>query len=294
MAIKFYTKELAAMLPSIYEAKSSYLEAFGGDLQVLQGAEAQADFLNLKISDTDVVIQEYKTGANVGFGTGTGSSNRFGPRNEVKSVDLQVKFDTPLAIHDGIDNYTVNDIPEDVVAERLALHAVAWAEHTDAVLAKELSDKASEAIEAELTEADVVEAFNMVRKNFVNAKVSKGINWLAYVSSDVYNLLVDSELAKTVKGSTVNMDEGEVYKFKGFILREQADELFVGEENAYFTVANVGQAGVGIPLSRTMDSEDFGGVVVQGAGKLGKYVPEKNKKAIVKAVFAEVAEVQAG
>lgn len=288
MAIKFYTKELAAMLPSIYEAKSSYLEAFGGSLQVLQGAEAQADFLNLKISDTDVVIQEYKTGANVGFGTGTGNSNRFGPRNEVKSVDLQVKFDTPLAIHDGIDNYTVNDIPEDVVAERLALHAVAWAEHTDSVLAQELSDKASETIEAELTEADVVEAFNAVRKNFVNAKVSKGINWLAYVSSDVYNLLVDSDLAKTVKGSSVNMDEGEVYKFKGFILREQADELFVGEENAYFTVANVGQAGVGIPLSRTMDSEDFGGVVVQGAGKLGKYVPEKNQKAIVKAVFAEL------
>ena len=137
-------------------------------------------------------------------------------------------------------------------------------------------------------EADVVAAFNSARKELVNNKVSKSVNWFAYVTSDVYNLLVDSELAKTVKGSTVNVDEGDVYKFKNFILRELADELFIGEENIYFAAANVGQAGVGIPLARTMDSEDFGGVVLQGAGKLGKYVPEKNKKAIIKATLAEV------
>ena len=34
-----------------------------------------------------------------------------------------------------------------------------------------------------------------------------------------------------------------------------------------------------------MDSEDFAGVALQGAGKLGKYIPEKNQDAILKAVL---------
>ena len=126
MAIKLYTKQYAGMLPELFAKKSAFLRAFGGTIQTLQGAEADANFLNLKTTDTDVVIQAYSTGAAVAFGAGTGNTNRFGARKEVKSTDTQVPFDTPLAIHEGIDNFTVNDIPEQVVAERLALHAVAW------------------------------------------------------------------------------------------------------------------------------------------------------------------------
>ncbi|MFP9055330.1 capsid protein, partial [Enterococcus faecalis] len=89
-----------------------------------------------KISDTDVVIQEYSTDANVGFGTGTGSTSRFGVRKEVKSVYKNVPYEAPLSINEGIDDFTVNDIPAQVVAERLALHGVAWAQHVDGMLGK--------------------------------------------------------------------------------------------------------------------------------------------------------------
>ena len=287
MAIKLYTKQYAGMLQNIFESKSAFLRAFGGGIQTIQGAEADSNFLNLKISDTDVVIQDYNTGENVGFGTGTGTSNRFGPRKEVKSVDLQVPFDTPLAIHEGIDSYTVNDIPDQVVAERLALHAVAWAENYDAVMSAELSTNASDTLEGELTEEGVTKLFADARKIFVNNKVSNSIAWVAYVNADVYNFLIDSKLATTSKNSSANVDEQSLYKFKGFILEELSDDKFQEGEQVYFVADGVGVAGLGIPVARTMDSEDFAGVALQGAGKLGKYIPEKNKKAILKATLTD-------
>ena len=290
MAIKLYTKQYAGMLQNIFESKSAFLRAFGGEIQTIQGAEADSNFLNLKISDTDVVIQNYNTGENVGFGTGTGNTNRFGPRKEVKSVDLQVPFDTPLAIHEGIDSFTVNDIPEQVVAERLALHAVAWAENYDAVMSAELSTNASETLEGELTEEGVTKLFADARKIFVNNKVSNSIAWVAYVNADVYNFLIDSKLAATSKNSSANVDEQSMYKFKGFILEELSDDKFQTGEQVYFVADGVGVAGLGIPVARTMDSEDFAGVALQGAGKLGKYIPVKNKKAILKATLTATPE----
>lgn len=292
MAMKLYTKQYVGMLPDIFEAKSAYLRVFGGAIQTIQGAEAKADFLDLKISDTDVVIQNYSTDANVAFGTGTGNSNRFGPRKEVKSTDLQVAFDAPLAIHEGIDSYTVNDIPEQVVAERLALHAVAWAERYDSIMSATISANASKTLTGELSEAGVTGLFAEARKEFVNNKVSNSVAWVAYVNADVFNFLVDSKLATTAKNSSANVDTQTLYKFKGFELVELPDDKFQTGEQVYFAADGVGVAGLGIPVARTFESEDFAGVALQAAGKLGKYIPVKNKKAILKAKLT--APVPAG
>ena len=171
MAIKLYTKQYAGIVPDLFESRTHFLRSFGGTVQVHADAEYNDKFLTLKTTDTDVTIQAYSTDANVGFGTGTGSTSRFGERHEVKSVDTTVEWETPLAIHDGIDRFTVNDIPEQVVAERLALHGAAWAEHVDGMLGKALSDNASETLTGELTEEGVVQAFTDARKKFVNNKV---------------------------------------------------------------------------------------------------------------------------
>lgn len=284
MAIKLYTKQYAGMLPELFAKKSAFLRAFGGTIQTLQGAEADANFLNLKTTDTDVVIQAYSTGAAVAFGAGTGNTNRFGVRKEVKSTDTQVPFDTPLSIHEGIDNFTVNDIPEQVVAERLALHAVAWAEHYDGIMSALLSTSASATLtETRLSEDGVTNAFAEAHKKFVNNGVSNSIAWVAYVTADVYNFLIDSKLATTAKNSSANVDEQTLYRFKGFELVELPNAKFQTGDNVYFVADGVGVAGVAIPVARTMDSEDFAGVALQAAGKLGKYIPDKNKKAILKA-----------
>ena len=283
MAIKIYTKQYARMLQDIFEKKTYFLRAFGGALQTKDGVKDNENFLELKTSDTDVVIQAYSTDANVGFGTGTGKSTRFGERKEIKSVDTQVPYEAPLAIHEGIDDFTVNDMPDQVVAERLALHAVAWAEYVDGLLGAALSEQASETLTGELTEEGVTKLFADAHKIFVNNKVSKSVAHVAYVNADVYNFLVDSKLATSAKQSSANIDEQTLYKFKGFVLLELPDDKFEEGEQVIFAADNVGVAGIGIQVARALDSEDFAGVALQGAGKYGKFIPTKNEKAILKA-----------
>lgn len=287
MAIKLYTKEYAGLLPNVFQKKSHFLRTFGGTIQIVEGVKDKENFMYLKITDTDVVIQSYSTDGDTGFGSGTGNSSRFGERKEVKAVDHEVKYEAPLAIHEGIDDFTVNDIPAQVVAERLALHAEAWVENMNSRLSKSLSDNAGKTITGELTEAGVTKAFSDAHKTFVNNKVSKDVDWVAYVTADVYDFLVDHKLATTSKGSSANIDEQSIKKFKGFILEELADEYFQEDENVYFAADNVGVVGTGIQVVRTLDSEDFAGVALQGAAKYGKYIPEKNKKAIAKATLTE-------
>ena len=287
MAIKYYTKQYAGILPNLFAKKAAFLRAFGGTLQVKDGISQKDTFMEMKTTDTDVVIQEYSTDANVGFGTGTGSTSRFGERKEVKSVDVEVGYEAPLAINEGIDDFTVNDMPSQIVAERLALHGVAWAQHVDGMLGKAISDNASETLTGDLTEAGVTKLFAQAHKIFVNNGVSENVAHVAYITADVLNFLIDSELAKTVKNSSVNIDEQTLYKFKGFILVELPDAKFQTGENAYFVADNVGVAGVGIQVARTMDSEDFAGTALQAAAKYGKYIPEANKKEILKATLTE-------
>lgn len=289
MAIKVFTREYAGLLQDIFEKKQLFLRTFGGSLQVKDGITNKDTFIDLKVSDTDVVIQKYDTGENVAFGTGTGNSSRFGERKEIKSVDVQVPYEAPLAIHEGVDNFTVNDDADQVIQERAALHAEAWVEQINGMLSKALSVNASKTLTGNLDEEGVIKTFNEASKIFLNNKVAKDLPRVAYVNADVYNFLIDSELVSTAKGATVNIDGNEYYKFKKFILDELPDEYFQKGENIVFAADNVGAAGVGIEIYRMLDSEDFAGVAIQSAAKFGKYIPEKNKKAILKAKLTQKA-----
>lgn len=285
MATKIYTKEYAGQLEEIFESSSKFLRAFGGEIQTILGAEYNNKFLELKVSDTESVIQEYNTDANVAFGTGTGNSNRFGPRREVKSVDVQVEFDTPLAIHEGVDNFTVNDVPEEVVAEKLAHGASAWTNHYNQLLGDMLADNASETLDGELTEAGVIEVFNKANAAFINNGVSQMITWVAYVQPEVYNIIVDSKLTTTLKNADVNVGTNTVIEFKGFQIEVVPSAQL--KASVYFAPENVGVVGVAIQVARAIDSEDFNGVAIQSAGKLGRYIPEANKSAILVADLTE-------
>lgn len=289
MAVKLYTKQYAQTLQNIFTVKQHFLRTFGGSLQVADGVKERDKFLELKVSDTDVVIQSYSTDANTAFGTGTGNSNRFGTRKEVKSVNTQVDYEAPLAIHEGVDDFTVNDDADQVVAERGGLHAEAWIEQLNALMGKALSDNASETLTGALTEDGVTKLFADAHKKFVNNKVSKDLTWVAYVNADVYNFLVDHKLATTSKQSDANIGEETITKFKGFVLEELADSYFQAGEQVVFAADNIGVVGVGIQVYRVMDTEDFAGVVIQAAAKTGKYIPEKNKKAILKAKLTPAA-----
>ncbi|HEL9617815.1 TPA: capsid protein [Streptococcus suis] len=286
MSTKIYTKNYMAMLAKITESRSCFLRSFGGQIQIYDGVADSDTMLHLKVNNTKAVIKKYDKGENVGFGTGTGSTNRFGQRLEIKSIDLTVPYEAPIAIHEGIDNVTVNDVPDKVVAERLEENALAQTEYINELLAKALSDNASETLTGQMTEEGVTKTFAAARKKFVNNKISKSIAWVAYVTSDVYDFLIDSKLATTAKNSSANIDEQSLYKFKGFVLEETPYEYFQEGEQVMFAVDGVGIAGVGLQIVRTIDADDFYGVAIQGAGKYGKYIADENKVGILKAKLA--------
>lgn len=286
MSTKIYTKNYMAMLAKITESRSRFLRSFGGQIQIYDGVADSDTMLHLKVNNTKAVIKKYDKGENVGFGTGTGSTNRFGQRLEIKSIDLTVPYEAPIAIHEGIDNVTVNDVADKVVAERLEENALAQTEYINELLAKALSDNASETLTGQMTEEGVTKTFAKARKKFVNNKISKNIAWVAYVTSDVYDFLIDSKLATTAKNSSANIDEQSLYKFKGFVLEETPDEYFQTGEQVMFVVDGVGIAGVGLQIVRTIDADDFYGVAIQGAGKYGKYIADENKVGILKAKLA--------
>ena len=286
MSTKIYTKNYMAMLAKITESRSRFLRSFGGQIQIYDGVADSDTMLHLKVNNTKAVIRKYDKGENVGFGTGTGSTNRFGQRLEIKSIDLTVPYEAPIAIHEGIDNVTVNDVPDKVVAERLEENALAQTEYINELLAKALSDNASETLTGKMTEEGVTKTFAAARKKFVNNKISKSIAWVAYVTSDVYDFLIDSKLATTAKNSSANIDEQIMYKFKGFVLEETPDEYFREGEQVMFAVDDVGIAGVGLQIVRIIDADDFYGVAIQGAGKYGKYIADENKVGILKAKLA--------
>ena len=81
------------------------------------------------------------------------------------------------------------------------------------------------------------------------------------------------------------IDENGVVKFKGFLIEEVPDDLFQTGEVAYVYIDGVGKAFTGINTARTIESEDFDGVALQGAGKAGEFILPDNKKAVCKVLL---------
>ncbi len=113
------------------------------------------------------------------------------------------------------------------------------------------------------------------KNDFYDARV-----WLNYT-----NAIVDHKLTTTSTGSVANIDENGVVKFKGFLIEEVPDDLFQTGEVAYVYIDGVGKAFTGINTARTIESEDFDGVALQGAGKAGEFILPDNKKAVCKVLL---------
>lgn len=281
MTTKIYTKQFRELLPVLFKAKSHFINSFGA-LDVIDGIKNNTKAFTVKVSDMDVVVNDYDTSKPIDGG-------RLGEIQEVVSVDKEVDYEATKSINEGVDIATVNDDIDQITAERMEKQAAAIAKLIDAACAKRISGMAAKSLTGSLTEEGVVELFNAANKEFTQNEVDTDIVKRAYVTSDIYNFLVDSKLATTAKNSSVNVDTNQYYMFKGFVLHEVPDARFVGSENAYFVADSIGKAFAGFNEYRTLtENADFFGAVMQSLIKYGTYVPDSNKKAIVKATLSEV------
>ena len=261
---------------------SYFADFFVGELEVLDGVRENETAFYVKTSDIPVVVGTgYDKTATKAFGTGTGNSSRFGERKEIIYTNTPVNYSWGWNFHEGIDRHTVNNDFDVAVADRLELQARAKTKQFNKQHGKFISTSSGKALSVtDYTADNVLKLFNELSKYFNNIEAvgTKKIK----VCSDLYNAVSDHPLNTTAKNSTVNIDGNEVVKFKGFLVEEIPDELFQSKECAYAYIAGVAKAFTGINTARTIESEDFDGVALQGAGKAGEFIPNDNKKAVVK------------
>lgn len=280
-----YQLEFKRLLQAVFKKQSYFADFFGGSIEAMDGIQENETAFYVKTSDIPCVCGTgYDKTATKAFGTGTGNSSRFGSRTEIIYANTPAKYTWGWNFHEGIDRHTVNNDFAAAIADRLELQARAKTKAFNDAHGKFISQNAghSETL-VDYTDDNVLVLFNALSKYYNNIEAVGTKR--AKVCADLYNAIVDHRLTTTSKGSVANIDENGVVKFKGFLIEEVPDDLFQAGEVAYVYIDGVGKAFTGINTARTIESEDFDGVALQGAGKAGEFILPDNKKAVCKVLL---------
>lgn len=282
LAARSYQLEFKRLLQAVFKKQSYFSDFFNGGIEALDGVQENETAFYVKTSDIPVVVGTgYNNTASVAFGEGTGKSSRFGNRTEIIYADTPVKYTWGWTFHEGIDRHTVNNDFSAAVADRLELQARAKTKMFNTQHAEFISTSAGHTEQiADFGSQNIQNLFNALSKYYNNIEAVGTKR--AKVCADLYNAIVDHPLMTNAKNSSANIDENGVVKFKGFLIEEIPDELFQDQECCYTYIDGVGKAFTGINTARTIESEDFDGVALQGAGKAGEFILPDNKKAVCK------------
>jgi hypothetical protein len=281
-AARSYQKQFKELMQAVFRTQAYFRDFFNGEIEALDGVQHNETAFYVKTSDIPVVIgDEYDKGSDVAFGEGTGNSTRFGPRTEIIYTDTPVPYTWEWNFHEGIDRHTVNNDFEAAVADRLDLRAQAMIKRFNRQHSQFIANAAGH--EETLTgfgEDAVLALFNELSNYYVNIE-AVGTR-AAKVKPELYNAIVDHPLTTSAKSSSANIDQNNILMFKGFQIQEIPDSQFEDDALAYTYITGVGKAFTGINTARTIESEDFDGRALQGAGKAGEFILEDNKAAVAK------------
>ena len=258
LAAARYEKQYRDMLATVFGVNAAFINALS-PIQIMDGVQENTTAFSVKTNGTPVVVGEYSTDANDGgFGTGAGKS-RFGELKEIKYTNTDVPYDYTLAIHEGIDRYTVNNNIEAAVADRLKLNAEAQTRGMNKRIGKFLSTAAgkTEAL-TDMQEATVRTLVNKIKAYYSNNEVIAPVT--LYLRTELVNAIVDMTANTSAKGSSVSIDENGLAKYKGFALVETPEQYFESGDVAYFVPDGTIIPFVGISTARTVEAEDFDGV----------------------------------
>lgn len=284
-AARSYQKEFRQLLQAVFQSRAYFRDFFGGGIEALDGVQHNATAFSVKTSDIPVVVgTAYSKDANTAFGTGTGSSTRFGERTEIIYTDTDAPYTWEWVYHEGIDRHTVNNDFQSAVADRLDLQAQAKVRKFNQQHSAFISSVAGHAEElADYTNDNVLALFNALDAYYTNIEAIG--TKAAKVNSELYNAIVDHPLTTSAKSSAANIDQNSILTFKDFAIEKIPDAMLQEGEVAYTYITGVGKAFTGINTSRTIESEDFDGLALQGAGKAGEFILDDNKKAVTKVTF---------
>ena len=273
LAARLYQKQFIGLMQTVFGVQSTFTPTFGA-LQALDGIQNNAIAFSVKANDVPVAVGDYSKDPNVAFGTGTSKSNRFGPMKEIVYSDIDVPYSFGWSFNEGIDQLTVNNDLDAAVADRLNLQAQAKTRLFNGKLGAYLVDSAAADLGAV---DDVNKVFEEASERYTDLEVVVPVR--AYVTAEVYNAIIDHQLVTSSKGSAVNIDENGIMRFRDIIVTKTPTRYMDGK-SIIFSPDNIGRAFTGINVVRTIQSENFAGVALQGAGKAGQWISDDNRKAI--------------
>lgn len=273
LPVRAYQKQFIGLMQTVFGVQSTFTPTFGA-LQALDGIQNNAIAFSVKANDVPVAVGAYNPNPNVAFGTGTSNSNRFGPMQEIIYSDIDVPYSFGWSFNEGIDQLTVNTDLDSAVADRLNLQAQAKTRLFNSQLGAYLVASAA----ADLGEVtDVNKVFEAASERYTDLEVVVPVR--AYVTADVYNAIIDHALVTSAKGSAVNIDENGIVRFRDIVITKTPTRYMAGK-SIIFAPDNIGRAFTGINVVRTIQSENFAGVALQGAGKAGQWISDDNRQAI--------------
>lgn len=273
LPVRLYQKQFIGLMQTVFGVQSTFTPTFG-DLQALDGIQNNAIAFSVKANDVPVAVGTYNTDPNVAFGTGTSNSNRFGPMKEIIYGDIDVPYDFGWSFNEGIDQLTVNNDLNSTVADRLNLQAQAKTRLFNSKLGAYLVASAAADLGAV---TDVNKVFEEASERYTDLEVVVPVR--AYVTAEVYNAIIDHQLVTSSKGSAVNIDENGIVHFRDIAVTKTPTRYMAGK-SIIFAPDNIGRAFTGINVVRTIPSENFAGVALQGAGKAGQWISDDNRQAI--------------
>lgn len=273
LPVRTYQKQFIGLMQTVFGVQSTFTPTFGG-LQALDGIQNNAIAFSVKANDVPVAVGNYNTDPNVAFGTGTSNSNRFGPMKEIIYSDIDVPYSFGWSFNEGIDQLTVNTDLNSAVADRLNLQAQAKTRLFNGKLGAYLVASAAADLGAV---DDVNKVFEAASERYTDLEVVVPVR--AYVTAEVYNAIIDHALVTSAKGSAVNIDENGIVRFRDIVITKTPTRYMDGK-SIIFAPDNIGRAFTGINVVRTIQSENFAGVALQGAGKAGQWISDDNRQAI--------------
>ena len=272
LPVRVYSKQFLQLLSTVYQSQSVFMPTFGA-LQALDGISNNAAAFSVKTNSMAVVVGEYSTDANTAFGTGTSKSSRFGDMKEVIYSDTDVPYTAGWAIHEGLDQMTVNNDLDAAVADRLNLQAQAKTRLFNVAMGNALSAAGTDLGAV----GDINALFESVVEKYTDLEVIAPVR--AYVTAAVYNAIIDLANVSTAKNSSVNVDTNGMLSFRGITITKVPTQ-YMGGKAVIFAPDNIARLFTGINIARTIQAIDFAGVELQGAGKYGTFILDDNKKAI--------------
>ncbi|MEN2359401.1 phage capsid protein [Lentilactobacillus parabuchneri] len=273
LPVRIYQKQFIGLMQTVFGVQSTFTPTFGA-LQAIDGVQNNAIAFSVKANDVPVAVGTYNTDPNVAFGTGTSKSNRFGPMQEIIYGDIDVPYSFGWSFNEGIDQLTVNNDLNTAVADRLNLQAQAKTRLFNSNLGAYLVASAAADLGAV---DDVNKVFESASERYTDLEVVVPVR--AYVTAEVYNAIIDHALVTSAKGSAVNIDENGIVRFRDIVVTKTPARYMAGK-SIIFAPDNIGRAFTGINVVRTIQSENFAGVALQGAGKAGQWISDDNRQAI--------------